>query len=383
RLSGNVTKDLRVGVMNMRTKESNEFAGQNYTSVALHQQVLERSVVKAYFHNRDAMEGDEFTTNDYNRTAGLEFNYFSQDAKWQGFGGYGLSQSDGLKGDNYFYNIGGGYDGRNISVYTNVSGIGDNYYADMGWIPFADQYDAVRDTTIHIGFHHLFTRFSYTFYPANQAKVVSHQLRGSHVMDVNNDFDLLQNRIRAGYTVSFANTSTIGLEYGHEDQQLLFPFDFTDAEPLPPGRYHFDYLNARYRTDVRKLFSLQAGVQYGSFYNGIRFETMLNLRYRIQPWGNFGINFVYNKLDFPDPYGSENLLLIGPRTEINFSRNLFWTTFLQFNTQKDNFNINSRLQWRFQPLSDLFIVYTDNYFIEAWGKKNRALVLKLNYWLNI
>ncbi|MGI9544951.1 MAG: DUF5916 domain-containing protein, partial [Cyclobacteriaceae bacterium] len=89
RLSGNVTKDLRVGVMNMRTKESNEFAGQNYTSVALHQQVLERSVVKAYFHNRDAMEGDEFTTNDYNRTAGLEFNYFSQDAKWQGFGGYG------------------------------------------------------------------------------------------------------------------------------------------------------------------------------------------------------------------------------------------------------------------------------------------------------
>jgi len=28
-------------------------------------------------------------------------------------------------------------------------------------------------------------------------------------------------------------------------------------------------------------------------------------------------------------------------------------------------NINSRLQWRFKPVSDLFIVYTDNYFAET------------------
>ncbi|MEL6721479.1 MAG: hypothetical protein AAFP82_22460, partial [Bacteroidota bacterium] len=67
----------------------------------------------------------------------------------------------------------------------------------------------------------------------------------------------------------------------------------------------------------------------------------------------------------------------------NMSRDLFWTTFLQYNTQRDNFNINSRLQWQFQPLSNLFIVYTDNYAIDFFGPKNRALVVKLNYWLNI
>ncbi|RLD95754.1 MAG: hydrolase, partial [Bacteroidetes bacterium] len=68
--------------------------------------------------------------------------------------------------------------------------------------------------------------------------------------------------------------------------------------------------------------------------------------------------------------------------EINFSRKLFWTTFLQYNTQEDNFNINSRIQWRFQPMSDLYIVYTDNYAVEFWGPKHRALVIKLNYWFN-
>jgi hypothetical protein len=50
-------------------------------------------------------------------------------------------------------------------------------------------------------------------------------------------------------------------------------------------------------------------------------------------------------------------------------------------------NINSRLQWRFRPVSDLFLVYTDNYFTDQFFQnpnvKNRALVLKVTYWLNL
>jgi hypothetical protein len=42
------------------------------------------------------------------------------------------------------------------------------------------------------------------------------------------------------------------------------------------------------------------------------------------------------------------------------------------------------LQWRFKPMSDLFLVYTDNYFTDPFMKnKNRAIVFKLNYWLNL
>ncbi len=46
-------------------------------------------------------------------------------------------------------------------------------------------------------------------------------------------------------------------------------------------------------------------------------------------------------------------------------------------------NLNTRLQWRFQPASDLFIVYTDNYLPAPFEVKNRALVVKLTYWWNI
>ena len=383
RLSGNLTKDLRVGVMNMQTREQDDFPSQNYTSAALHQRVLDRSVIKGYFHNRQTMGDLESSVSDYNRIAGLEFNYFSHDAKWRGFLGSGISLTEGFEGDNYYYNIGGGYDGKHVNTYVNISGIGNNYYADMGWIPFADHYDAERDTSIHIGFQHLFYRFAYTFYPEDRTRVNTKSVGFRHIYDMSNSWEMLQNRLELNYITTFATSASLTFELGHHDNQLLFPFDFTDDEPLTVGRYHSDFAALRYRSDFRKYFSYLLGFQYGSFYGGTRFETSLTVGYRAQPWGNFRLNFVYNKLEFPDPFGSSNLFLVGPKIEVNFSRSVFWTTFLQYNTQKDNFNINSRFQWRFKPMSDLFLVYSDNYMVENWGPKNRALVLKLNYWLNL
>ena len=57
-------------------------------------------------------------------------------------------------------------------------------------------------------------------------------------------------------------------------------------------------------------------------------------------------------------------------------------------------NLNARIQWRYNPASDFFLVYTDNYlpsFSSQIGQdvpglfavKNRALVLKWTYWWNI
>ena len=382
RLSGNLNKDLRIGMMNMQTRATDDFASQNYTSVTAHQRLFQRSVIKGYFHNR-SMVGNGDAERDYNRIGGMEFNYLSRDAKWRGFAGYGFSQSDGFEGDNYYYNIGGGYDGRHINVYSNISGIGQNYYADMGWLPFADHYDADNDTTIHIGFQHLFSRFSYTFYPENPDKVNAKSIGIRHVQDVSNSWETLQNRLELNYITTFASTAALTIELTHQENRLLFPFDFAEEANHSPGLYKSDFIGANYRSDFRKFFSYQLGFQVGTFYGGDRFETSLTLGYRAQPWGNFRMTFVYNNLQFGDPYGDTDLFLISPKFEFNFNRNLFWTTFLQYNTQRDNFNINSRLQWRFKPMSDLFIVYSDNYFVEQWGPKNRALVLKLNYWLNL
>jgi hypothetical protein len=87
-------------------------------------------------------------------------------------------------------------------------------------------------------------------------------------------------------------------------------------------------------------------------------------------------------MDLGDPFERTKFLLVGPKLDVTFTDKIFWTTFVQYNEQIENMNINMRLQWRYQPVSDIYLVYTDNYFTGDWSSRNRALVLKITYWLN-
>jgi hypothetical protein len=380
RLSGNVNKDLRIGLMNLQTRTRGGYLPQNYTAVAFHQKVFARSMIKGYVHNRQLIREGE---TDYNRNMGLEFRYMSKDGRFQSLGGYAKSFSPGLHSRNYFYNTAIGYDNRNISIYSNLAGLGRNYVPDMGFFMGQEYYDAERDTSIRVTMNHLFTTFSYTLYPEQNEKIISHEFSARHIYDSDSTFSMLSNDAELGYTMNFSATGRFRLSFSHTVTNLLFPFAFIEDEPLPSGRYSHSRLEVHYESDQRRRFSMQAGVSCGSFYNGTRTQYTAGIKYRAQPWGNFSLNFEQNDLKFPEPYGSDRLLLISPRIEISFSTSLFWTTFVQYNTQDDNFNINSRLQWRFRPMSDLYIVYTDNYAVEFWGPKTRALVFKLNYWFNL
>ena len=56
---------------------------------------------------------------------------------------------------------------------------------------------------------------------------------------------------------------------------------------------------------------------------------------------------------------------------------------MQYSNQRENFGINARLQWRFAPLSDLFLVYNDNYNSTEFTPRFRSINLKMTYWLNL
>ena len=380
RLSGNINKDLRIGLMNMQTRKTTDFFAQNYTAFAFHQKVFARSVIKGYLHNRQATN---ITDEDYNRNAGLEFLYRSPDGRLQTFAGYSKSFNPGENNKNYFFNSAIGYDSRNFSVYSNFAGVGVNYIADMGYFRGQEYYDAEQDTVFRIGMSHWYTRGGYTFYADNSKKVISHEIGFRNIFDSSSDFISLLKEFELNYTLRFSNTSLLDAKLSSININLLYPYTFTSGTPLPSGFYKYNFAEIRYESDQRDLFGFGSSALYGGFYNGTRLQTRLNLKYRVQPWGNFAVMFEYNKLEFPDPYGSRVLFNITPRIDFNFSRNLFWTTFMQYETQSDNFNINSRIQWRFQPMSDIYLVYTDNYSIENRIPKYRALMLKVNYWLNL
>jgi hypothetical protein len=106
------------------------------------------------------------------------------------------------------------------------------------------------------------------------------------------------------------------------------------------------------------------------------------LYYRVQPYASLAIVTSYNNIALPSPYSSAKFILVGPRLDFTFTDKLFFTSLVQYNDQIENLNLNLRFQWRFAPVSDLYIVYTENSVPVDYRVKNRGLVFKISYWFN-
>ena len=157
-----------------------------------------------------------------------------------------------------------------------------------------------------------------------------------------------------------------------------------NAVPLPPGEYNYHNFNLSYSGDNNRNLSINGELSAGKFYNGNKFSIQTKLNYRIQPIFKSSLNISYDKISLPKPYDSAGLWLIGPKINFTFTKKLFWSNYIQYPSISKNFGVNSRLQWRFAPLSDLYLVYNDNYFAsDFFAPKVRSLTFKLSYWINI
>ena len=387
RISGNISNKTRVGFMNMQTRANDINPAQNFTAVTFNQQVQARSVIKGFFVNRETIGSEKNALDNplekFGRNAGLEYNFIDKSGRWNGWASYHRSFKPTITSHEYYSNAGGGYFSKKFNFILDAGTITENYYADMGFINRIENYDALLDTVIRRGFHLLYNESSYTFFP-KKGPFNQFIVRLENFAPLNLDGSLNERTHDLEFQFFMKNTSNLTLHFHHNQNNLLFNTSFTDFTPIPPGKYSANAVGLTFNSDARKKLYFKTDFETGAFFNGRIFRYEVSANYRIQPWANFTLGLQQANLDFPEPYGSNKLFLIAPRVEINFSNNLFWTTFLQYNNQRNNFNINSRLQWRYKPMSDLFLVYSDNYFTDPLMKnKNRAIVFKMNYWLNL
>lgn len=384
RLSGSLSPDVRIGAMNMQTGRKGNYAPENFSAFTWQKRVLKRSMVKGYFLNREnfiSVEEEKKNPLDkYGRNAGITFEYSNPAGSFSYWANYNQSIKPTIKNLNNYAEAGVSYNGRNFGFVLDLANVGKNYYTDMGFVQRISNYDAERDTSIRIGFKHVFSEISYTLMPA-KGKIGKSELTAQNyvVLNPDNSFNELESSLQL--KTDFKNASSFNLSLSNNITNLLFPTSFTDGIPLPAKQYQYGQFRFNYVSDTRKLFGWVSEITVGQFYNGQVEGFGLGINWRHQPHLNLRLNAQFNQIRLPGNYGSTRLVLIAPRIEYNFSTQLFWTTFIQFNTQSNNFNINSRLQYRYKPMSDFFLVYTDNYFTDPLFKsKNRALIFKLSYW---
>lgn len=380
RLSGKLNDNLRVGLLNMQTAEDedNGLPSINYTVGVVQRKVFSRSNISFIAVNKQALHRDSsksfsFGAETYNRVAGVDYNLASGDNRWTGkfFYHRAFLSHDTLE-RNFAHGGRLSYNGRRFQLRWAHEQVGEGFDAEVGFVPRHDYF-------------RIDPRAQVSFYPTG--KVFNQHQLGIQGNVIWNRLDgRTDHRINAYWEMSLNNTGRLEFNFTNRYTYLFNSFDptRTDGPELPEGsEYSYNTMGFSYRSDRRKVFSYRISPQYGAYFNGRRWGGSASLTYRFQPYGNISIRSNFNRIVLPDTFATANLFLIGPRLDLTLSKKLFFTALVQYNNQIDNININMRLQWRFKPVSDFFIVYTDNYYASDFAVKNRGIVAKITYWLNM
>ena len=385
RLSGKVNKNWRIGLMNIQTEGNNNqnIDAQNYTVAAFQRKIFTRSNIAGILVNRQGFDNSTMDYSNFNRIAGLDYNIASKDNKFRGKIFYHQSfQPNQPKraAANASWLM---YNNRNWFVMWNHEYVGENYQADVGFVRRNRMFDQSSSSFYKLTYYRLEPMVRYNFFP-KKGPINRHgpELYMDYYTDIN--LNPTDNLVRLSYLATFNNTSTLSVRYGEVFTKLFFPTDvsFTDKVAMPAGNYRYNTYGINYRTDFRRDLQAFVSIFSGDYYTGSRFSANTSLTYRLKPYAIFSVSYERNQVNLPQYNSIAYLNLLGVQADVSFSTNLFFNTFIQYNSQINNINLNSRIQWRFKPMSDLYLVYSENHDPNL-SIKNRALILKFIYWLTI
>ncbi|SDE68282.1 Carbohydrate family 9 binding domain-like [Pricia antarctica] len=380
RVSGNLNKKWRLGLMDMQTASVDEtgLPSQNFGVLSLQRKVFSRSNIGLLFVNKQSVnyprENDSISAlyPKFNRNLGLEYNLASSDNLWNGKAFFLKSFSPDETANGITQAAHLEYKSRKWSWRVQEEWVSDDYSAEVGFVP-------------RIGYLNFNGYVGHLFFPKG-GTVLSHGPRMNAKYYFNENFAKTDNTSFLQYLVNFRNRSDLMVFVSDDYVKLLSPFDPTQLgiAKLNIGTEHqWNALGWEYISKPQSLFTYTLAGRLGGYYlDGNRTSLTAELGYRFQPYVSLSGNLNYNHIRLPAPWNTNEFWLIGSEIDITFTNKLFFANLFQYNEQTKNFNLNSRFQWRYSPASDLFLVYTNNYFIEPFEGRNWGLTLKFTYWFN-
>jgi len=399
RLSGKLNAKDRIGVMNMQTS-ADTFShlerginGINYSTIAFQHQIGKASNISFIGINKQTTGNytEKGSPYHFNRLLGFDYNYARGDNKYVGKVFLHQSFSPAKNNEAYAHASFLNYNTPKLTWQWNHEFVGLNYNPEVGYLQ-------------RKGYWRLEPDIQYNWYPKSKF-LYFYGFDGYTSYYTNIHFkntDIL-NRISFESQSKKYHTLTIGI-----NKQYLFllrefnPSSVNSDVYKAGSSYNFFYESMSYTSDYRKKFYLEYNNQIGAYYDGKISGHSISLTYRLQPFANFSIKYDRTYIKLPN---SENTLqIISPKVDLSFTRKLFLTTYMQINTQRQNTLLNIKFQYRFKPMSDIFIVYSRNfssigsvYYQPESGKPfsyllpnnngyapiTQSLIIKAVWWLNI
>ncbi|MGI9139091.1 MAG: DUF5916 domain-containing protein, partial [Sediminibacterium sp.] len=165
RLSGNLTPSIRIGAMNMQTGRQGNYSPENFFAITLQKRIFNRSQIKGYFLNREnyISKAEELKNplDRDGRNAGIQFEYTNVPGTFSSWATYHHSMKANMSDLNTYAEAGFTSNTRHWNTTVEIGNLGKNFYTDMGYVERINNYDALRDTVIRMGYKNTFVQLSY------------------------------------------------------------------------------------------------------------------------------------------------------------------------------------------------------------------------------
>jgi hypothetical protein len=344
-----------VGALNMQTQRAGTTPAENFTVLRARRNVFGRSDIGVLLQNRAATDSGT-----WNRGAGVDANVRV---------GSGLivnayaarSEAAGRAQDGSAARLQAAYRGKLWNNSVMLKQVSAGFAPGIGFVRRRD-------------FRQLFATIGAHPRPAlRRIAEVNPYVLVDYITDLRSQ--LATRTISGAMDVTLKSEAVLSMLVSDQFDRVDQTFTLVPGRTVAPGSYAWREATVRYSMAPGSRVQGTANATVGDFYTGSRRSAGAGVAWRVSP--SLGIETNYQRNAIRLASGDFVANLAGLRARYAWSTTLLGAAFVQYNTQTRSFSTNARLNWRWAPLSDVYLVYTDRRDSESWAQNERSLALKV------
>lgn len=359
KLSGTVGR-FTVGLLDMKTRDSDLAPGENLTVARMKTNFGEQSYIGALLTH-----GDPTGMTD-NTVGGLDMKlstaHFLGTKQIFSVTMFGLeSATTGLKGNDFAWGGQVAYPNDFLNLaYTNKY-VERNFAPALGYVQ-------------RPGTH--FTDYEAQIRPRPRDFLGVRQM--AYEIEYSSYYDLTNRGVQSRalklvpLSWSFNRGSKISASYQRSYERLWEPFTVHTGVAIPTGSYWMDRGNASLSTPTKKALQLSLVYDFGKFYAGSNHNVDGTLLWRMDE--HLTTSMEVNQYWVRLPQGDFRTSLLLYSLAYSFNPRLTISNMVQYDTDSQNVGVQSRLRWILAPGNELYVVIN-----HSW----RENPLDMNHWENL
>ena len=342
------TGSYNIGVINMQTDKKHEQSSTNYSVVRVKKDIFEQSYIG--FIGTNLYNAEKYDSQALGADFSLSTNKFLSNKNFSVGGYVAENRTPGVNHGKRAGRFAVSYPNDLIRFDLLFHVVGENYDPEVGYV----RRQGIKQSSVNL---------RYTPRPGIPyiRKLEFTPIDLDYYTDINNK--LLTRSLRVtplGIDMTTGDEFNFSIEHMYEyiDEE----FDIFENIIIPVGNYTWWNYDVRFETNSSRPVSFETGVEWGDFYDGERIELQAECDFKMNRHLSLSTDFQYNTITFGDK--NFNTREFGGRFNINASTRLTTSTFVQYENESDEINLNFRLHYIPKIGSDIYLVYN-----HLWNKR--------------